>query len=429
MSLPSAVETAIIGAGQCGLAASHFLSQAGREHLVLEARQTLGGGWQDRWDAFRLVTPNWISSLPGFAFEGPEPDGFMARDGIVGRIARYAEVVGAPVVLGTRVTRLFAAGSGSGFRLETSGGSMQAQHVIVACGCAHRPVRPPIAAGLPRRVTQLHSHEYRNEASLPPGGVLLVGAGQSGVQFAEELLGAGRRTYLAVGSAGWCPRRYRGRDLFAWLWTLAVDGPRLGASLPTAEGLPDPRARLAANPQLTGHGGGHDIDLRALAEGGLGLVNRLLAVDGERVSFVPGLDAALARAEGFFDERLRPQIDRYIQAAGLDAPEEPRRRSTFAPPERLELDLAGAGIGTVIWTTGYRPDFGWIDLPIFDEEGLPRHRRGVSEVPGLGFLGLLWQHNQASATLFGPTQDGAYLVEAMGLGPPIQPSRPAGSPA
>ncbi|HEY3522308.1 MAG TPA: hypothetical protein VGK63_01280, partial [Candidatus Limnocylindrales bacterium] len=250
-----------------------------------------------------------------------------------------------------------------------------------------------------------------------------------------ELLDAGRETYLAVGSAGWAPRRYRGRDIFRWLWALAADGARVGVPFPTADRLPDPRMRLVANPQLSGHGGGHDVDLRALAQRGLGLVNRVVDVDGERVDLAPGLDAALRRSEGFFDERFRPLIDRYIELAGVDAPADQRTRSRFVPPERAALDLGRAGVSTVIWASGYRPDFGWIDALPLDEQGLPLNRRGVTEIEGLGFLGLLWQHTQASATLFGPTQDAAYLLGAMGLDPaapidpPTPPQRPARTPA
>ncbi len=421
MDLPSRTDTVVIGAGQSGLAASHLLSAAGREHVVLERRASLGGGWQDRWDAFRLVTPNWASALPGYPYDGADPDGFMPRDEIVARTARYAEVVGAPVVTGVAVERLVP--TDPGFRLETSAGPVEADHVIVATGSFHVPRRPPIAAALPTRVTQLHTHDYRHERLLPDGAVLVVGSGQSGVQIAEELMDAGRETYLALGSAGWAPRRYRGRDLFRWLHAMATDGHRVGVPLPTVDRLPDPRARLAANPQLSGHGGGHDVDLRALAERGLGLVNRLVGVDGERVAFAPGLDATLVGAEGFFDARFRPLIDRYIALAGIDAPPDERSRSTFVPPERRDLDLAAAGVSTVVWASGYRPDFAWIAAPITDEEGLPRNRRGVSEIDGLGFLGLLWQHTQGSATLLGPTQDGAHLLRAMGLGSaPVAPA-------
>ncbi len=414
MSLPSQIDTVVVGAGQAGLAMSRFLSRSGREHVVLERRATLGGGWQDRWDRFRLVTPNWTASFPDRPYDGDDPDGFMPRDEIVRRVAGYATSIDAPVHLETEVTKLTAR-PGGGFRLTTSGGALDATEVVVATGPLHVPRLPPLAAELPARVTQLHSHAYRNESSIPPGPVVVVGSGQSGVQIAEELAEAGRRVYLSVGGAPRAPRRYRGRDIFRWLGDLTIHGPDLGVTLPTAETLPDPRLRFAPNPMLSGQHGGHDIDLRGMAAAGMTLLGRFDTVDGERIRLAPGLSASLARADAFFGERLQPPIERYIALAGIDVPADDRVTFDFAPPEVPELDLRTAGIATVIWTTGYRPDYGWIELPILDNQGLPRHRRGVSEVPGLYFLGMLWQHSQASATLFGPSLDGPHLAAAMGL--------------
>lgn len=414
MTIPSTIDTVVIGAGQSGLAMSRLLRQAGRDHVVLERRSTLGGGWQDRWDNFCLVTPNWTTSLPGYDYEGSNPDGFMSRDEIAARVARYADVVGAPVRLETGVRRLSAQSAG-GFTLDTTGGVLKAREVVVATGSYHVPRLPELGAALPGRIHQLHSHEYRREDQLPPGGVLVIGSGQSGVQIAEELFEAGRPIYLALGSAGWAPRRYRDRDIFRWLAEIAMRGADLGVPFPTVDTLPDPRARHQANPQLTGHDGGHDIDLRRMAESGLTLLGRPTAISGERLQVSPGLSASLARTEQGFDERFRPLIDRFIEKAGIDAPPYERTLSSFEPPEVAELDLARAGISTVIWATGYHPDFGWIDLPIFDAMGFPRHQRGVTDVLGLYFLGLLWQHTQASATLIGPRLDAPHLLQAMGL--------------
>lgn len=425
MSVPSSVDTVVVGAGQAGLAMSQLLGQAGRDHIVLERRSTLGGGWQDRWDNFRLVTPNWTASLPSFPYDGPDPDAFMRRDEIVARVAQYAELVHAPVRLETDVIRMTARPKG-GFTLDTTGGVIEAREVVVATGSYHSPRIPELSSGLPDRLIQLHSHGYRSADRLPPGGVLVVGSGQSGVQIAEELLDAGRPTYLAVGSAGWAPRRYRGRDLFRWLAEIATRGAEVGVPFPTVDKLPDPRARHAANPQLTGHGGGHDVDLRQLAAAGLTLLGRPTAIDGERLRIAPGLSTSLAAAEQVFHERFKPLIDRFIDQARIDAPPYERTLSTFEPPERDALNLEQSGISTVIWATGYRPDFGWIDLPIFDEMGFPRHRRGVTDVQGLYFLGLLWQHTQASATLIGPRLDAPYLLEAMGLRIAMGESVPAG---
>jgi putative flavoprotein involved in K+ transport len=414
MSVPSAVETVVIGAGQAGLSMSHHLTEAGREHIVLEARQTLGGGWQDRWDEFCLVTPNWSTSLPGCEYDGSDPDGFMPRDEIVARIARYAGVIDAPVRLGTSAKRLSGLPDGR-FRLDTDDGPIDATSVVVATGSFHRPKKPPIAAELPRRLTQLHSHEYRKESDLPPGAVLVVGSGQSGAQLAEELLETGRRVYLSVGSAGRMRRRYRGRDSVIWLSELARNGERFGSTLPTVDMLPSPLAKFAGNPAMSGHGGGHDTNLREFARRGITLLGRIERVDGERLSLAPDLPVNLHRADGFFEERFRGLIDRYIEAAGIDAPPDDFVQSTFEPAVLDQIDLAAAGISTVLWTTGYRMDYGWIDLPIFDEFGYPRQRRGVTEVPGLAFVGLLWQHTLLSATLVGIALDVAHVAGQLRL--------------
>jgi putative flavoprotein involved in K+ transport len=412
---PRSIETVVIGAGQAGLSMSSLLGQAGREHVVLDRRDRLGGGWLDRWDAFRLVSPNWTASFPGFAYDGADPDGFMARDEIAGRVARYAEVIGAPVVLGTAVERLERGSAGERrFRLTTSAGPLDADRVVVATGGFQVPKRPPVSSGVRDGVTQLHSHDYRNEGALPSGAVLLIGSGQSGVQIAEELHHAGRRVYLSVGRCGRVPRRYRGRDFFQWLWSVRTHGPDLGVTLPTLASLPDPRLRFACNPQLSGHGGGHDVDLRRFAEQGMTLVGRFEGFDGGRVHFAADLGANLAFADRLFDERFRPIFDTYVERSGEDAPPDDRAApSAFEPPEVTELDLATAGISTVIWTSGYRLDYGWIDFPILEPDGVPRQVDGLTDVPGLGFIGLPWMRDQASATLFGVGHDAVRLAERL----------------
>jgi putative flavoprotein involved in K+ transport len=412
--LPRRIDTVVVGAGHAGLAMSWYLRQAGREHVVLERRGRLGGGWQDRWDAFRLVSPNWTASFPGYTYDGDDPDGFMPRDEISARVARYAGVIDAPVVLAMAVDHLERRADGQpGFVLTTSRGTIDADRVVVAAGAFQVPKIPPAGAGLPGRVTQLHSHAYRNEAALPAGAVLVVGTGQSGVQIAEELHEAGRRVFLSVGRCGRVPRRYRGSDFFHWLWSLRTRGNEFGTPLPTVDKLPDPRLRFAGNPHLSGHHGGHDTNLRQFAADGMALLGHLEAGDGERIRVAPDLAANLQFADGFFDERFRELIDTFIERAGVDAPPDDRQPFNFDPPEVAELDLAGEGISTVIWTSGYRLDFSWIDLPILDDQGSPRQVRGVTEVPGLFFLGLPWMVDQGSATLFGVGRDGAYVAEQM----------------
>jgi putative flavoprotein involved in K+ transport len=285
----------------------------------------------------------------------------------------------------------------------------------VATGGFHVPRVPACAAALPSRIASLHSHAYRTERQLAPGAVLVVGSGQSGVQLVEELHGAGRRVFLSVGSAGRAPRRYRGRDLFVWLRLLAARGDELGTPLPSVEKLPDPRRRRAGNPHVSGHGGGHDTDLRRLAAEGITLLGRLEAIDGERVRLAPDLSSNLAAADRFWDERFRALVDTAIERAGIDAPPDDRAPFHHEPPEVPELDLAKAGITNVLWASGYTFDYGWIEPRIFDEMGFPRQERGVTAVPGLYFIGSLWQHNQGSATLFGLDLDARALAERMGL--------------
>jgi putative flavoprotein involved in K+ transport len=411
--LPDDVDVLVVGAGHAGLGMSYFLGEAGRDHVVVERRETLGGSWRDRWDEFTLVTPNWTSSFPGWDYAGDDPDGFMGRAEITARVARYADVVGAPVALGTAVQRLRPEDSG-GFRVTTNRGAVFARQVVVATGAWNRPRVPAWAASISGRVFQLHSNQYRNQAALPDGGVLVVGSGQTGLQLAEELFEAGRRVYIAVGSAGRIPRRYRGRDIFSWLVELIRDDGRHGVALPTAEQLPDPGRRFNPMPALSGRDGGHDTNLRQYAADGIGLGGHLSGADGELVTFAGDLSRGLETADRFFDERFRGIIDTYIEQTAIDAPPADDVAVDYQPEEITELNLRDAGISTVLWATGYGLDHDWIEAPIFDRLGYPHNARGVTAVPGLYFLGLLWQHSQASASLVGPQLDGPYLVDAMG---------------
>ena len=410
---PRSVETVVVGAGHAGLIVSGLLRAGGREHVVLDRRSTLGGGWQDRWDDFRLVSPNWLLSVDGFPYRGPDPDGFAPRDEIVDHWRAYAAAIEAPVELQTEVTSLTGAepGGAARLRLETSRGPILARSVVVAGGPFQRPHVPAIATGFDPSITQVHVHHYRNPAALPPGGVLLVGSGQSGVQLAEELMAAGRQVTLAVGRCGRSARTYRGRDIFWWLRQVATDGPALGVSLPSAATLPDPRLRLACNPQLSGHGARHEINLRAMAQGGLRLAGRLEAVDGTRVRFADDLAAALRFADGFFGERFKPILDRYAERAGLDLPADEIAQVDPEPQGITGLDLAAEGISTVLWTSGYRPTFDWIALPVFDDLGLPRQSAGLTDIPGLAFIGTPWLVDMGSANLIGVERDARALAE------------------
>jgi putative flavoprotein involved in K+ transport len=417
MDLPARTDTAVIGGGHNGLAMSHLLTLGGRDHVVIERRETLGGGWQDRWDAFRLVSPAWTTSLPGQPYTGDAPESFIPRDEVIGILRRYAETIRAPVVTETSVLALVPRNDG-GFRLDTDRGPLEARNVVVAAGAFHVPRIPEIAAALPPRITSLHSHDYRRESDLPPGAVLVVGSGQTGCQLAEELQDAGREVYLSVGTAGRVPRRYRGHDIFDWFEALGFRGPAIGVGLPRPDQLPSLQARFNGNPSLSGHKGGHNTDLRAMAAGGITLIGRIDGVEGERLGIAPGLGATLRQIDESFGVRFQRLIDAFVEVSGEDAPPDDNVWSTYEPPEPESLDLGRAGISTVLWTSGFRPDYGWIAAPITDDMGLPRAPGGVSDVPGLFFVGALWQTNQLSATLFGPRVDGRNVARAIGLSLP-----------
>ena len=415
MSSARSVDTVVVGAGQAGLLMSWHLRQAGREHVVLERRSTLGGGWQDRWDAFRLVGPNWMVSLPGLDYRGDDPDGFMGRDELVDHFRAYAAAIEAPVELGTEVTQLEAlAGPGAArFRLATSRGPIDARNVIVAGGPFQRPSIPQIAASLDPSILSLHSHDYRSPDALPPGRVLVVGSGQSGVQLAEELTEAGREAVISVGRCWRSPRQYRGKDIFWWLRTLAVDGRRVGLSLPTPDRLPSPAARFACNPQVSGHHGGHSVDLRRMAaETGVRLVGRLETIEGTTARFRPDLTENLQYGDAAFATRLQGLFEAYIAASGGSYPAHEPESFPFDPPEVTELDLAAENISTILWSSGYRPDFGWIRLPVLDEFGLPIQTAGATTIDGLSFIGTPWLVDMGSANLVGLARDAGALAAA-----------------
>ncbi len=287
--------------------------------------------------------------------------------------------------------------------METSGGAVHADNVVVAAGAYQRPTSAPLAARVPADVFQLHTSEYRRPEQLPPGGVLVVGSGQSGCQISEELLAAGRAVYLSVGRCPWLPRRYRGRELVHWLieTRLADD---------TADNLPSPSARLTCNPPVSGNDGGHDCNPRWLARRGATLLGRVEGIEEGVVQVGGGLEESLANGEEFV-ANFKRRVDEYIEATGLDVaapePDEPD-----PPISRLtELDLPGEGVGTILWANGFRPDHSWIEGVQTDEQGWPVHERGVSPLSGLFFVGLHWLHKRKSSLFLGVGEDAAHVVE------------------
>jgi putative flavoprotein involved in K+ transport len=401
----------VVGGGQAGLSMSYCLTQRSVDHIVLE-RDRVGNEWRERrWDSFCLVTPNWQCQLPGFPYNGDDPDGFMVRDDVVRYLEEYAKHVSPPVVEGVAATRLRRDRKGR-YLVSTSRGELIADQVVLATGPYQVPLIPRLADRLPEELTQLHSAHYRGPGQLPPGEVLVVGTGQSGCQIAEDLHLAGRQVHLAVGSAPRVARNYRGRDVVAWL-------EAVGYYRKAVEEFADADAvRFRANHYVTGRDGGRDIDLRAFARDGMRLYGRLAGVSGTTLRFVPNLAKNLDHADAV-SESIKDSIDSFITAHHLDAPPEPRYTPVWAPEiEPTHLDLGSTGITSVIWSTGFGRDDRWIEIPVFDGRGYPTHDRGVTSSPGLYFLGLPWQHTWGSGRLSGVADDAAYLSERIITGTP-----------
>jgi putative flavoprotein involved in K+ transport len=401
------VPVAVVGGGQAGLSMSYCLGQRGIDHVVLE-RKRIAHEWRSaRWDSFCLVTPNWQCLLPGFPYSGDDPDGFMVREEIVEYLESYAASFAPPVHEGVSVDAL-RAGERGGFELTTSHGALGAGQVVVATGGYHRPTVPRYAERLPPHLTQIHSSQYVNPGRLPDGDVLVVGTGQSGAQIAEDLHLAGRRVHLCVGGAPRVARRYRGRDVVAWLHEMGY------YDMPVTEHPRRESIRTQANHYVTGRDGGRDIDLRAFARDGMELYGRLLAAEptakGLVLRFAPDLAANLDAADGV-SESIKDTIDKHIVETGADAPADERYTPVWQPErEREELVLDRSEITSVVWSIGYRGDYRWIDLPVFNGKGYPNHYRGVTSVPGLYFLGLPWLHTWGSGRFCGIATDAEYLA-------------------
>ena len=410
--MPEQIEAVVIGGGQAGLAISYYLTQQGRPHVVLEqASQIAPAWWQGRWDSFTLVTPNWTVRLPGFPYRGDDPDGFMPRADVVRHLEQYAASFQAPVRCGVQVTAVALARDGQGYRVATSdGATYAAATVVVATGSFQFPKPSPFSSALPPEITQLHSSHYRNPGALPPGAALVVGSADSGCQIAEELNESGRHAYLCVGRALRRPRRYRGKDSMFWAVTL-------GKVELTADQLPSPSARFAANPQLSGKYGGHTINLHQFARNGVTLLGRLIGAEGHRIALAPDLQENLAKADQA-SEDFKHEVDAFVRRTGMNVPTpEPdpvdEVRSDAGRHAPTKLDLRAAGITTVIWATGYGFDYSWVHLPVFDDYGFPVQQRGVTRFPGLYFLGMNLLYNRKSGILLGVGEDAAHLAAAI----------------
>jgi putative flavoprotein involved in K+ transport len=393
--MTESVDVAVVGAGQAGLATSWCLKQAGVEHVVFEAG-TVAETWRTRrWDSFCLVTPNWAVRLPGAAYTGPDPDGFMQLPELIAFFESWAASFTPPVQENTNVSSL-EADSGGHFVLTLPSGKLRARNVVVASGAYQKAHRPAGAEALPKTIHQVLAEDYRNPDALPPGKVLIVGSGQTGCQLAEELHEAGRRVFLSCGRCPWAPRTIDGRDLIWWF----IES---GFADRTADTLPSPAARLIGNPQVSGHDGGHDLNFRTLDSLGVELVGRFLGAEGSTLRFADDLAASVDFGDARYAE-IRGFMDNLCIRTGMPKPSydipAPMRIKT-----RTELDVVREDIGTVIWTSGYRAQYDWVRFPVFDDMGFPRQVDGRTEVPGLYFVGVHWMRKNKSAILHGVGED------------------------
>jgi putative flavoprotein involved in K+ transport len=396
------VETLIIGGGQAGLAMSEHLSKRGVSHLIVE-RNRLAERWRsERWDSLVANGPAWHDRFPGMVFSGVDSDGFATKDQIVDYFVAYARQIAAPIRCGVEVTALCKSSDGARFRAETSSGSIEAANVVVATGPFQRPVVPQIVP-TQTNVDQIHSAAYRNPDQLRAGAVMVVGAGSSGAQIADELVRAGRCVFLSVGAHNRPPRRYRGRDFVWWLGVLGEWDTKVVSS-----------GTQHVTIAVSGARGGHTVDFRQLAASGVTLLGSAGSYQEGVLRFLPNLAQNIAHGDANYLATLNA-ADAYVRHKGLDLPEEPEAHRIGPDPSCVthpiaELNLAAAGITSIIWATGYALDFDWIKLDAFDAQGRPVHERGVAAVPGLYFLGLSWLSRRASAFIWGVWHDAEYLA-------------------
>jgi putative flavoprotein involved in K+ transport len=397
------VDTLVVGGGQAGVAMSEHLSSCGVPHLVLERHRIAERWHSERWDSLVTNGPVWHDRFPGMVFPDIDPDAFAPKEMVADYIDAYAKMVAAPIRCGVEVTLVERNVGRPGFRVETSAGVIEAKNVVAATGPFQVPVVPSIVPQT-SDLFQIHSAAYRNPGQLPDGAVLVVGAGSSGVQIADELLRAGRRIYLSVGPHDRPPRAYRQRDYCWWLGVLGkwdAETPRPGTEHVTIA--------------VSGAYGGRTICFRRLAEEGITLVGRTESYKDGALTFAQDLSDNIARGDANL-LALLDEADAYVDRNGINLPEEPDARKIDPDPECvinpiLELDLADAGITSIIWATGFSVDYSWLKVDVLDEEGRPKHQRGVSVEPGIYFLGLPWQSRRGSSFIWGVWHDAKHLAD------------------
>jgi putative flavoprotein involved in K+ transport len=394
----------IVGGGQAGLSMSHYLQHAKIDHVIIE-KSTLVNAWKEkRWDSFTLVTPNWQCDLPGHPYDGDDPHGFMNRTQINDYLDRFIEKVNPPAFENTQVLKI-SEQSAKPFQVETTAGMFTADQVVVAAGGYHDPIIPDMAHKVPDSLYQLHSEQYKNADQLPAGAVLVVGSGQSGAQIAEDIHLQGRKVYLATGDAPRCGRFYRGKDVVDWLDEMKYyDMPV--QEHPLREGVRD-----NTNHYVTGRDGGRDIDLRRFAQEGMELFGHLKGYDGKNINFEPNLCSNLDNADKVYNN-INTRIDQFIEAQHIDAPMEDHYQAQWQPDtEREQLNLKDSGITSILWCIGFRPNFSFLDIPIFNGQSYPKHEQGITPQQGLYFLGLPWLHTWGSGRFSGVSKDAEYLCQ------------------
>jgi putative flavoprotein involved in K+ transport len=402
-TLPEQIEAVVIGGGQAGIAASEHLGKRGVPHVVLERERIVERWRTGRWDSLVANGPAWHDCFPGSGFDDVDPDAFPGKDRVAQYFIDYAAQLDAPIREGVEVTSARRHDGERGFHLETTAGPINAKYVVVATGPFQIPVIPSLVpADAP--VEQLHSTDYKRPEQLPAGGVLVVGGGASGVQIADELNRAGRDVHIAIGPHTRPPRRYRDRDMVWWLGALGMwdmQTPPAGAEHVTIA--------------FSGAYGGRTIDFRTLAAEGITLHGRAASYADGVMRFDDDLAANIAEGDRFYLEML-DLADAYAARNGLGLPEEPSARELGPLPASvtdpmLELDLAAAGITSIIWATGFRTDYGWLEVDCFDDRGRPRHQRGVGAEPGLYFLGLPWLSHRGSSFIWGVWHDAGFVAD------------------
>lgn len=403
-ALPRTVDTLVVGAGQAGLVTSYHLQRHGIDHLVIESSDRPAHHWADRvWDSCTLVTPNWTLRIPGARYDGNDPHGFMPHHEVAALFHEYVLRYRLPVQYDTRALSV-RPGPGGGFEIDTPAGVFRARHVVMATGLFQLPRIPAFAREMGSRVRQLHSSEYKRPGLLDPGAVLVVGSSQSGAQIADEIHRSGRKVFLCVGKSGRVPRRYRGKDCSEWI-------ELLGLADKTVDQLQSPKMKFAANPHVAGRSDGRSMNLHRFRREGMMLLGRLIDVRDNTLKLAPDLHSNLAFADEF-EKAFVQKIDSHIEAHRLTCEPEimPAWRDGYACESITELNIDRHEIDTVVWATGYRFDFSLVQFPVFDEDGYPVQKRGVTGQPGLYFVGLPWLYKQRSGLLSGVGDDAAHVV-------------------